>query len=117
MTEFQKIQMQNPVITEMCKMAAEIALTGSSKQIAWAEDLRRRFVIDTIYMAASKHDILIYRAYLPWLCNEHTDARWWIDNRNFFRKTCHDTMGEFGRWCQEANPELWAKLIDPSVEE
>ena len=36
MTEFQKIQMQNPVITEMCKMAAEIALTGSSKQKTFA---------------------------------------------------------------------------------
>lgn len=48
-------------------------LTGSEKQVKWAEDIRRKAVADCI-----EHD----PKEIFWtLVNAHTEAKWWIENR------------------------------------
>lgn len=67
--------------TEASKAAGMVALTGSAKQIAWAEDIRGK-TMDAIAVlktrtddeAAHKDRVIAYLGGI-------TSAEWWIDNR------------------------------------
>lgn len=67
--------------TEASKATGMTALTGSAKQIAWAEDIRRKSM-DAIAALKTRTDDEAARkdriiAYLGGI----TSAEWWIDNR------------------------------------
>lgn len=60
-----------------------IALTGSEKQIAWAEDLRAASIVDFIATYALTDDEIGDNAeMLMQTLNSETTAKWWIDNRD-----------------------------------
>lgn len=63
-----------------------VELTGTEKQVAWANDLRARLIreLNERYPSAGKdkekRDKLF--ALLPAAINERPEAKWWIDNRD-----------------------------------
>lgn len=67
-------------------------LTGTQRQVAWAEDIRRRAIKHTIedmarYRAVAKrkpgqdHLLPIIEAAYREELVAHTEAKWWIDNQ------------------------------------
>jgi len=58
-------------------------LTGSPKQITWADDIRAQAIVDTIGRAegrgATPEQIEQTRQIITIIVDNHTDARWWID--------------------------------------
>lgn len=58
-------------------------LTGSEKQIAWAEDIRAKLVsASRAYANSRKEDAEQAMAYVEWVVENKTDSRFWIDNRS-----------------------------------
>lgn len=97
---YKKIDWLEGMPCPQCRVAAEKAaaaaerekqeglnlpgLTGSQKQVAWAEDIRAQFVADVLASAAPGVD-----AFAEWGQSELgvavarlTSAKFWIDNRN-----------------------------------
>lgn len=65
-------------------------LTGSEKQVAWAESLRAevvRLITKRVDEQAARtpvdreHEVVAARSAFAEAIAKHTDARWWIDNR------------------------------------
>ena len=86
-----------------------IALEGSEKQIAWAEEIRDNYIHSVIEAAGSEHDFVIYEHYLGWLLKTQPTAKWWIDNRSNHRLT-REMMATYGRYCMANEPETWKIL-------
>lgn len=62
------------------------SLTGSEKQIAWAEKIRRNLVdnandVITALKRRNKKGSEVAADYIAWLIQDKTDSRFWIDNR------------------------------------
>lgn len=60
-------------------------LTGSPSQIQWAEEIRERLINGLSRNIRAGQGIARAQAMqstCEWLLG-HTDARWWIDNRNY----------------------------------
>lgn len=103
-----------------------IELTGSTKQITWAQKLRAQFVAANaatyIDQEADKHCALVHTIALEWVVRAKEDARWWIDHRDQIngQPSCWQLfMGleaqEFCPALEATDPELYAKLQDFSV--
>lgn len=59
-----------------------VALAGSEKQVAWAEDLRATSIIAYINeYGLADGEIADNAAILMQVVNAETSAKWWIDNR------------------------------------
>ena len=60
-----------------------VALTGSEKQIAWAEDLRAASIVDFVdTYGLTDEEIGDNAAMLAQTINSEPSAKWWIDNRD-----------------------------------
>lgn len=69
-------------------------LTGSDKQIAWASDIRQQMLTATADLRRQAQEAVehperdphgtapVVLAVLDEIVSTHTEARWWIDNRN-----------------------------------
>ena len=61
-------------------------LTGSTRQISWANDLRIKLVCaadSRIKNSADEgHDVSIARDYISWIVGTKTESRFWIDNQD-----------------------------------
>ena len=66
------------------------ALSGTEKQVAWAQDIRRKAATDwgnrianlaVSRDAKSKSKAQQMYAFTKWMLEAQTDAKWWIDNR------------------------------------
>lgn len=60
-------------------------LTGSEKQVAWAEQIRAQLIeqVEEVFSRAKDAaGVEMARAALAAACAEHTDAAWWIDNQD-----------------------------------
>lgn len=69
-------------------------LTGSEKQVAWAEKIRRQYVADMINklnramsihigkVEGSKENIVDILSAIEKVVNQNTEAKFWIENRN-----------------------------------
>lgn len=51
-----------------------VELTGSEKQIAWANNIRAKLTLEAIKNVEAKNELLQ-------MINTKTTAKWWIDNR------------------------------------
>jgi len=106
---------------ESNREAAEVAkeqnlpkLTGSEKQIPWAETIRQQMLADM--------DEFVYKHIKPECRNDlklceaidhikgKTEARWWIDNRGM------DMSYEFRRLLEDAAKEVKAEKMQPPLE-
>jgi len=71
---------------QQAAVSIELApLTGTDKQIAWAEDIRKKIVQDLEEaLANSESAEMLPRALalLGRVVNSHTDAKFWIDGRS-----------------------------------
>jgi DNA-binding transcriptional regulator YiaG len=106
--------------TEAARAASESGLpdlTGSPKQIAWAQSIRlagladlegyarrpRRHVSDA---AHARMDEALYRI-LVRIAEAHAEAKWWIDNRGNIGAAAHDEMTDADR------AEIAAASVEP----
>lgn len=74
-----------------------IKLNGSEKQIAWAEDIRRK----TVEYQTRKHGAIEEmkpnrKAGMLILTQKISSAAWWIDHRFGFEMVLRDAIAEFG---------------------
>jgi len=70
------------------------ALTGTEKQVAWAEDIRARFVLELRAKYPVNNDGM---AKLLAALNRRTAASWWIDRRNWtLTQVCNEVIKEDG---------------------
>ncbi len=78
-----------------------ITLTGSQKQITWANSIREEYfknieskkeMYDTYYKEKDNVDYnqVLQRAIE--IANNHEEASWWIDNRNYIKFNYSDIM-------------------------
>lgn len=75
--------------------AQRVELTGSPKQVAWAEDIRRRFVNTTINSEREKETF--------WKIAAVKIAGWWIDYRSELE---HFTLRTLGQQIERGNVRL-----------
>lgn len=61
------------------KAAALPTLTGSEKQVSWANTIRQKALDE---LTSDGTDNEEYMNYIRWLLNTKTSATWWIDRRN-----------------------------------
>lgn len=54
-------------------------LTGSEKQIAWAEDLRKAYIAEWEKRGLLEEEV--NRDYIASIINTQTQAKWWINYR------------------------------------
>lgn len=83
--------------SELSAQAAEAGmpeLEGSAKQIAWAEDIREKFISETgraieIYKKheSAKHKAGVIEATRAYILKNMSSAHWWIEHRIYFEGT------------------------------
>jgi hypothetical protein len=56
-------------------------LTGSPKQIAWAEDIRRGLLAEAHELPVGKKQLPVYEKRAQQLVMSQSSAKWWIENR------------------------------------
>jgi len=104
----------NREAAEAAKEMALPALTGSEKQIAWAETIRQKLMTDLdefIFRSIKKerrNDPQILAALDQ--IKRKTEARWWIDHRNV------DVSYEFRNLLEEAAKEVKNEQMKPAPE-
>ena len=64
-----------------------VALTGSEKQVAWAQTIRQGIYEDII-----KHNTIVDADVAVKILNLETTAKWWIDNRDDHRSAVVRTI-------------------------
>lgn len=67
--------------TEASKAAGMTALTGSAKQIAWAEDIRGKTMDAIAALKTRTDDEAAHKDRVIAYLSGITSAEWWIDNR------------------------------------
>ena len=96
-------------------------LTGSEKQIAWAKEIRAKYVVMLAKgcWASEPQEILPYHyKVMDMLLTEHPEAKWWIDHREVL-DSGHEGRRIYGeclrRWNEAykvADPEDHARMME-----
>lgn len=75
---------QNAIAAEKSAENGWPTLTGTEKQVAWANTLRIEYIkrIDEKIAACSEKGAEPYRAMREFILNTYTEAKFWIDTRN-----------------------------------
>lgn len=110
MSNFRQIEKSNEAVAELIPVEQKVELTGSPKQIAWAKDLRHKFICKSMDVAEYEVEFELYKPYAKWLVEAKTEAKWWIDNRFNFEMVNRAAMKEFGDWCRVNDPEFPARI-------
>lgn len=109
MTTTERNTLTTALISEIGDKLTVTKLTGSDKQIAWADTIRRDYIESRVNECNDAHDMYVIKLYAEWMISTHTDAKYWIDNRNNAAMVKRDTMREFGKTLDRA------VLMDKSI--
>ena len=109
MTTTERNTLTTSLKAEIDAMLVANKLTGSDKQIAWADTIRRDYIESRVSECSDAHDMYVIKLYADWMISTRTDAKYWIDNRNNAAMVKRDTMREFGKTLDRA------VLMDKSI--
>ena len=74
-------QAENAAAKESAEKQGWPALTGSEKQVAWANSIREKSI--SKWRSMLKGDAAAaFEEFLPWLLTTRSSAVWWIDHRD-----------------------------------
>ena len=79
---------------EMAELAkSRAALTGTPKQVAWANTIREKYIAEVKKVYGDNEDT---GKYIDWIVGAKTSASWWIDRRDkFVLNVVRETVDEF----------------------
>lgn len=112
MTEYTKVMSGNKIVAELVEIEQANALTGTPKQITWADSLRHEFVCKSVSEAVYEIEYGVIKPYLTWLIQTETTAKWWIDHRYDMRGVMRTTMTAYRVWCQANDPTTWGVIVN-----
>ena len=61
MSNFRRIEKSNEAVAELIPVEQRVELTGSPKQIAWAKDLRHKFICKAMDVAEYEVEFELYK--------------------------------------------------------
>lgn len=112
MNEYKKVMAGNKVVADLLTIEQANALTGTPKQVAWAESLRHEFVCKAVSEAVYEVEYGVIKPYLAWLIQGETTAKWWINHRFDTRGVMRTTMTAYRAWCQANDPTTWGEIVN-----
>lgn len=109
MTTTERNALTTSLKAEIGTMLAANKLTGSDKQIAWADTIRRDYIKSRVDECSDAHDMYVIKLYAEWMISTHTESKYWIDSRDKLALVKRQTMAEFGKTLDRA------VLLDKSI--
>jgi hypothetical protein len=109
MTTTERNTLTTSLKAEINTMFAANKLTGSDKQIAWADTIRREYIGSRVDECSDAHDMYVIKLYAEWLSSTHTESKYWTDSRDKLALVKRQTMAEFGKTLDRA------VLLDKSI--